>query len=75
MNTSYDEIVEAQPQDLYPELSESYYSIPLTPKSLIDLLNQLYNNEQYDLYEDILLFLKEEYSEDFSILFPEVTDV
>jgi hypothetical protein len=73
MKTSYGEIVGSQPQDLYPELSESYYSVPLDTESLVNLLKHLYNTNQIELYDDILTFLKEEYSKDFSILFPEAS--
>lgn len=72
MNTAYSELISANLQDLYLELNETYYSIPLDPKSLFNLLNSLYSNKEYELYEDILSFLKEEYSDDFSTLFPEV---
>ena len=65
MNTSYSEIISAEPQDLYPELTEDYYSIPLEPKQLIKVLNILDENGETEIHSSILTFLKEEYSQDF----------
>jgi hypothetical protein len=66
----YPDILLAEPQDLYPELNESFYSIPLEPKQLIKILNLLYVNGEDELHSNILTFLKDEYSQDFQILFP-----
>lgn len=70
MNTDYREIISAEPQDLYPELTEDYYSIPLEPKQLIKVLELLYDNGELETHSSILEFLGCEYSKDFPILFP-----
>lgn len=70
MKTDYTEILSADPVDLYPELTETFYSIPLEPKALMKVLELLYINEEYDIHQNILSFLNEEYSKDFPILFP-----
>lgn len=70
MNTTYDDVLDAEPQELHPELSEVYYSIPLEPKQLIRVLQLLYENQEVEIHSSILEFLEEEYSRDFSILFP-----
>ena len=70
MNTDYQEIVSADPQDLYPELTEDYYSIPLEPKQLVKVLELLYTNGELETHNSILEFLEEEYSKNFPIVFP-----
>lgn len=67
MSTSYTEILKSDPLDLNPELSEPYYFIPLEAKSLLKVLNLLYTNKEFDIHEEILTFLQEEYSSDFPI--------
>jgi hypothetical protein len=62
MNTSYVEILSAEPQDLYPEtFTESYYSVPLEPKQLIKILEILKEKNETALYSNILTFVQEEY--------------
>lgn len=67
MNTDYQEIISADPQDLYPELTEEFYNIPLEPKHLMTVLNLLYENGQTEVHSAILDFLQEEYSQNFPI--------
>lgn len=67
MNTNYQEIISADPQDLYPELTEEFYSVPLEPKQLIRVLELLYENGETETHSAILEFLEEEYSQNFSL--------
>lgn len=67
MNTDYQEIISADPQDLYPELTEEFYSVPLEPKQLIRVLELLYENGETETHSAILEFLEEEYSQNFSL--------
>ena len=66
----YQDILSAEPQDLHPELTEEFYSIPLEPKQLIRVLDLLYENDEKEIHSSILEFLQEEYSQDFPIIFP-----
>lgn len=65
MNTDYQEIISAEPQDLYPELTEEFYLVPLEPKQLMTVLNLLYENGETETHSAILTFLEEEYSQNF----------
>jgi len=67
MNTDYQEIISADPQDLYPELTEEFYSVPLEPKQLIRVLELLYENGETETHSAILEFLEEEYSQNFPL--------
>lgn len=67
MNTDYQEIISADPQDLYPELTEEFYSVPLEPKQLIRVLELLHENGETEAHSAILEFLEEEYSQNFSL--------
>jgi hypothetical protein len=71
MNTSYTDILSCDMNDLYPELSEEFYTISLTPKSVLRVLDVLFSNNEYEIHDEILDFLCDEYSEDFKILFPQ----
>lgn len=66
----YTDILKAEPQDIYPEMTEDFYNIPLEPKQLMRILELLYDNEEVELHSSILEFLEEEYSQDFPIIFP-----
>lgn len=66
----YTDILSAEPQDIYPEMTEDYYSVPLEPKQLIKILELLYENNETEIHSSILEFLQEEYSQDFPIIFP-----
>ena len=67
---NYTDILSADLQDLHPELTEEFYSIPLEPKQLIKVLDLLYENDEKEIHSSILEFLQEEYSQDFPIIFP-----
>jgi hypothetical protein len=71
MKTEYTEILNSDPLDFYPEMTETFYSIPLEMKSLVRVLELLYDNKEYSIHRDILSFLNEEYNNDFPILFPQ----
>ena len=63
MNTSYVEILSAEPQDLYPEtFTESYYSIPFEPNQLIKVLELLREKNETEICSNVLTFLQEEYN-------------
>jgi len=66
----YTDILSAELQDIYPEMTEDYYSVPLEPKQLIKILELLYENNETEIHSSILEFLQEEYSQDFPIIFP-----
>lgn len=65
MNTSYQEIISAQPQDLYEEITEQYYNIHLDLNQLITILNLLYENNEIQIHSEIIEFLELEYSQKF----------
>ena len=63
MNTSYVEILSAEPQDLYQEtFTESYYSIPFEPNQLLKVLELLRENNEMEIHSNIITFLQEEYN-------------
>jgi len=63
MNTSYIEILSADPQDLYPEtFTESYYSIPFEPNQLLKVLELLRENNEMEIHSNIITPLQEEYN-------------
>ena len=66
---NYIDILSAEPQDLHPEMTEEFYSIPLEPKQLIRVLDLLYENDEKEIHSSILTFLEEEFSQKLSSLF------
>jgi hypothetical protein len=66
-NILYQEILESEIQDLFPDsFTESYYSIPLEPRHLVKVLSLLRTNNEIDVYSYVVDFLQDEY-QDFKL--------
>lgn len=64
ISSLYEEVLKAEPQDLFPDVfTESYYSIPLDPNQLIEVLSLLRENGKTEIFNHISSFLKEEYQD------------
>jgi len=65
MNTSYQEIILAKPEDLYEDIIEQYYNIPLDLNQLVTILNLLYENNEIKIHSEIIEYIQLEYSQKF----------